>query len=265
MLIAHMSDLHIRPKNQLYQGLVDSNTMAEAAIRQINCLVPQPDLVILSGDIVDEGSPAEYAVAREILGQLTAPLLVIPGNHDDREVLRQNFADHAYLPKTGPLHFSAGDYGPLRIIGLDISVPGQHHGDIDDDTVNWLEKTLAEEPERPTLIMMHQYPFKSGIPYIDDYICERGERLADIVQKFPAIERVVCGHIHRFMQLRFGGTLLCTAPSTTTAIALRLSPDAEPASYVEPPACLLHHWKPDTGLITHFVPIGNFPGPLPFF
>jgi Icc protein len=58
--------------------------------------------------------------------------------------------------------------------------------------------------------------------------------------------------------------MLCTAPSTTTAIALRLSPDAKPASYVEPPAMLLHDWRPDTGLITHFVPIGSFRGPLPF-
>jgi len=66
------------------------------------------------------------------------------------------------------------------------------------------------------------------------------------------------------MMLRFGGTVLCTAPSTTTAIALRLRPDAEPASHVEPPAFLLHHWRPHTGLVTHFMPVGNFPGPYPF-
>ncbi len=67
------------------------------------------------------------------------------------------------------------------------------------------------------------------------------------------------------MQARFGGTMLIGAPSTTTAIALRLAPDAEPASYVEPPALLLHRWTPGSGLLTHFVPIGCFPGPLPFF
>lgn len=85
-----------------------------------------------------------------------------------------------------------------------------------------------------------------------------------MIARYPAVERIVCGHIHRFMQVRFGGTMLCTAPSTTTAIALRLDPDAKPASYVEPPAFLLHHWTPAVGLITHFVPIGSFRGPLPF-
>ena len=80
----------------------------------------------------------------------------------------------------------------------------------------------------------------------------------------PSVERILCGHIHRFMQIRFGGTMLVTAPSTTTAIALCLQPDAEAASFVEPPAMLLHHWRPRIGLVTHFVPIGSFPGPFPF-
>jgi hypothetical protein len=66
------------------------------------------------------------------------------------------------------------------------------------------------------------------------------------------------------MQLRFAGTTLCTAPSTTTTVALRLQPDAKPASHIEPPAMLLHHWREGTGLVTHFVPIGIFPGPYPF-
>jgi hypothetical protein len=66
------------------------------------------------------------------------------------------------------------------------------------------------------------------------------------------------------MQLRFAGTLLCTAPSTTTAIALRPFPTAKPASFIEPPGFLLHHWKADTGFLTHSVPIGAFPGPFPF-
>jgi hypothetical protein len=66
------------------------------------------------------------------------------------------------------------------------------------------------------------------------------------------------------MQLRFGGTMLCTSPSTATAIALQLRPDAKPASHVEPPACLLHHWRPNVGLVTHLSLIGAFPGPYPF-
>ena len=264
MLIAQISDPHLRPRGVLYQDLVDSNAMFAAAVDHLNRLSPQPDVVILSGDLVDFGSAEEYAFAREMLADIRPPLLMIPGNHDAREAMRAAFPDHTYFSRSGPLHFVADELGPVRIIGLDITVPGLHHGDFDDAAAAWFDSVLAREPDRPTIVMMHQPPFVSGIPYIDKYNCRGGERLAAVIARYPAIERIVCGHIHRFMQIRFGGTMLCTAPSTTTAIALRLEPDATPASYVEPPAFLLHHWTSATGLITHLVPIGTFRGPLPF-
>jgi Icc protein len=265
MLIAHMSDPHLRPRGTLYQGLVDSNAMFEAALRQLDEMVPAPDLVLLSGDLVDEGGAADYAVAAEMLGRIRQKLLVIPGNHDEREAFRACLGHHPHMARSGPLHAVMGDAGAVRVLALDITVPGRHHGEMDDDACHWLEERLAEEPGRPTVIMMHQPPFDSGIGCIDAYHCRRGDRLAAIVSRYAAVERILCGHVHRFMQSRFGGTMLVTAPSTTTAIALRLQPDAAPASFVEPPAMLLHHWRPGAGLVTHWVPIGSFPGPLPFF
>ena len=99
------------------------------------------------------------------------------------------------------------------------------------------------------------------MPYLDAYLCRDGHRLASVIERYPTVQCIACGHVHRFMALRFAGTLLCTAPSTATAIALRLDPQAEPASYIEPPGLLLHRWTADTGLVTHLVPIGSFPGP----
>ena len=264
MLIAQLSDPHLRPPGELYQGAVESNRMFDNALVHLAGLRPRPDLVILSGDLVDEGSAAEYAFARQMLDRIPVPLLVLPGNHDNRELFRRTFADHAYLPASGPLHFVDGTRGPVRIVGFDVTIPGQHHGIVDDAAAAWLDEALAAEPDRPTLIVMHHHPFRSGIHYVDDYICHDGHRLAEIVARYPAVERIACGHVHRFMTLRFGGTLLCTAPSTTTALALQLFPEAETQSYIEPPAFLLHHWTEATGLVTHWVPIGTFEGPYLF-
>jgi 3',5'-cyclic AMP phosphodiesterase CpdA len=260
MLIAQLSDPHLRPSGTLYQDVVDSNAMFDAAVQQVNAL--RPDLVLLSGDLVDKGTPEEYAYARASLSALRPPLLAIPGNHDDRDRFRACFSHH---PASGPLHFAKGDLGPVRIIGLDVTVPGAHHGAIDAQACQWLEATLDQEPDRPTILMMHQPPFESGIPYIDKYNCKNGEALSAVLRRYANIERVVCGHIHRSMQIRVGGTMAVTAPSTTTAIALRLDPAAKPASFIEPPAFLLHHWTPSHGLISHFVPIGTFSGPFDFF
>lgn len=264
MLIAQLSDPHVRPEGMLYQGVVNSNAMFAAAIAQVNALDPKPDLVLLSGDLVDKGSVPEYLMLKRLLSALEVPVLVIPGNHDEREAFRAAFDDHSYLPKSGPLNYAAGDHGPVRILALDVTLPGLHHGAVDEAGARWLDAALSAEPQRPTIVMMHQPPFESGVPYLDAYLCRDGGRLAEVVSRYPNVERIVCGHVHRFMQMRFAGTVVCTAPSTTTAIALRLHPDAEPASHREPPAMLLHHWRPGVGLVTHLLPIGAFPGPYPF-
>ncbi len=264
MLICQISDPHLRPEGQLYKGLVDSNALFAAALRQIDALVPQPDAVVLTGDVVDEGRDDEYATARALLAGLRAPLLPLPGNHDARDAFRLCFADRGPLPASGPLHAVRDDLGPVRLVALDVTVPGEHHGLMDAEAADWLDGVLARDPARPTLLLMHQPPFATGVPYLDAYLCRDGHRLAEVVARYPAVERIACGHVHRFMALRFAGTLLCTAPSTATSIALRFRPDAAPASYVEPPGFLLHRWSPGTGLVTHLVPVGSFPGPLPF-
>ncbi len=111
--------------------------MFEAADDHLNDLFPRPDLVILSWESVNDGTAAEYRVARDILDRIEVLLLLrlIPGNHDDGDGFRQCFADHAYLPASGPLHFAADSDGRIRIIGLDVTIPGRHRGDIDDDAV----------------------------------------------------------------------------------------------------------------------------------
>ena len=265
MLIAQLSDPHVCAEGTLYKGLVDSNAMFIAAIRHLNNLSPAPDVVILTGDVTEHGTPDEYALSRKMLSEVKQPLIAIPGNHDEREEFRRSFADMTYLPESGPLHFTVSDVGPVRIIGLDVTVPGAHHGTIDDHAMERLETFLMDDPNHPTMIMMHQPPFESGIPYLDQYRCFEEQRLAAQLSKFDNIECIVCGHVHRFMMRRFAKTVTCTAPSTTTSIALRLSSDAEPASYIEPPGLLLHNWNPTTGMVTHLSPIGTFPGPFDFF
>ncbi|MGE0716633.1 MAG: phosphodiesterase [Alphaproteobacteria bacterium] len=265
MLIAHISDPHVRPEGLLYKDVAPSNRMLEAALARIAALDPAPDLVLLTGDVVDEGRPEEYAAAALILGRLAIPLLMIPGNHDEAGAFRAAFRDHhPYLPAAGPMHYAAGGHGPVRVVALDVTVPGDHHGLVDDAAADWLDATLAAEPSRPTVVMMHHPPFACGIPYMDAYMCREGERMAAVVARHPQVERVLCGHVHRLMQLRWGGTLLTTAPSTATQIALALRPDAPPASWLEPPGFLLHHWREGTGLVTHLCPIGDFAGPFPF-
>ncbi|WP_410211652.1 phosphodiesterase [Aquirhabdus sp.] len=263
MLIAQLSDIHVRPKGVLYQGVVDSNKMFSDAIKHLEHLDHRPDFVLLTGDLVDQGDPLEYSHLLELLSELSIPYAVAMGNHDDRENFRAAFSAYPYLPQSGPLHYCIDDY-PVRIVVLDSCVTGEDYGHIDAEGLSWISAVLNEDAYKPAIIALHHPPIVSGIPYMDVYRYLDAEPLAKILRRSSNVEAVLCGHVHRSMAKRWAGTMVLTCPSTTTEIALQLKPDAEPQSYSGSPACMLHLWHPESGLVSHTSYIGVYPGPYPF-
>jgi 3',5'-cyclic AMP phosphodiesterase CpdA len=267
MLIAQITDLHINPPGKKSMGLVDTAAMLEAAIARLNALDPQPDVVLATGDLVDFGSAAEYGLLRELLSPLRAPLRVIPGNHDSREGLAAAFADHAYLPRARGgadyIHYTLEDW-PVRLVAFDTIVPGEPGGHAGAERCAWLDRTLGAAPERPTAIFMHHPPFATGIGHMDAMGLRDAENLAAVVRRHPQVERVMCGHLHRAIQVRWAGTVASTAPSTAHQVTLDIRPGAKGTFVMEPPGFQLHVWRPGTGLISHTAYVGAFGGPRSF-
>src|SRR5215470_3359119 len=118
MLIAQISDLHIRARGQLAYRRVDTAWYLARCVEQLLRMTPRPDVVVATGDLVDVGHPDEYRHLRELLTPLPMPVYLIPGNHDRRDPLVAEFPEHAYLPRHGSfLHYVLEDF-PLRMIGL---------------------------------------------------------------------------------------------------------------------------------------------------
>lgn len=264
MLIAQLSDPHVRAPGLLYKDLVPSNAMLEDALAHVADLDVRPDLLVLTGDVTEDGTPEAYAEVRRILGTCPIPLLAIPGNHDDREAFRIAFGDLAWMPRDGPLHWCE-DRGPLRFVGLDCAVPGRHHGALDAASLDWLDRSLADAPDRPTMLVLHHPPFTSGIGYMDVYRYRDDAPLAGIVRRHPQVEAVLCGHMHRVMFRRWAGTVVASAPSTCTEIDARFGQGAAPQSFVGPRGYLLHRWNRDEGFVTHVMSTAPADGPHPFY
>ena len=263
MLIAHLSDPHICPTGQLYQSVLDTTPRFAEALDQAASF--SPDLLILSGDLTEHGDAESYARVCDLLATFPAPILAIPGNHDDREGFRTGLSrlpNLIPLPATGPLHAVAD--GPIRVIGFDVTVPGDHHGLVTPDHAAWLDATLSAAPDTPTLVMMHQPPYATGIGFIDDFRCFGEDLLAQVLSRHPQAIRLIAGHVHRFTLTSFADRPALTAPAIATSLALRLAPDAQPASITEPAAFLLHHWQGGQ-LVSHLQVAGRYPGPHPFF
>jgi Icc protein len=265
MLIAQITDLHVRPRGKLAYERVDTNAMLQAAVATIEGLPRKPDLVIASGDLTDCGLAEEYKLLRCLLEPLSMPVYLVPGNHDRRAELFAEFGSDGYFRNDdGFLHYTVEGHA-LRLIGLDTVVPGEGHGEMCAARLGWLEARLAEQPGRPTLIFMHHPPFGTGLADMDRINCRDGDAMAALLRRFDTIERVVCGHHHRHITVRWAGTVGSVAPSTGHQVTLDLVPDNSRTTFtMEPPGFHLHLWSPGPGLVTHSVNIGTFDGPFPF-
>lgn len=264
MLIAQLTDTHIKPAGQLAYRRVDTAAYLRRAVAHVAKLKPRPDVVLVTGDLVDAGLPEEYALLRSILEDLPKPYYVIPGNHDERRALAAGFRDHAYLPQDGQFLQYVVDDHPLRLIGLDTIVPGQPGGEMCAARTAWLEARLAEAPDRATVVFMHHPPFVAGIEHMDAMRLADGDGFAAVVRRHPQIVRVLCGHVHRSIQTLVGGAVASVAPSTAHQVALDLRPHGPSAFVMEPPGFQLHLCVRDAGMVTHTARIGDFDGPYPF-
>ncbi len=227
-------------------------------------LDPLPDLVIMTGDLVDGGKAEEYALLRRLLAPLPMPVYVIPGNHDAREPLRAAFADKGFFPAAGFLQYAVEDQ-PVRLLALDTLVEGKPYGELCEERLAWLDTRLGEQGDKPVMLFMHHPPFECGIDAFDHARLQHGDRrLAELVRRHGTVERAVCGHVHRPIQVRWAGTMASIAPSTAHQATLDLHDGAPLSMMMEPPAIALHQWRPQTGLVTHVSYIGDFDGPKPF-
>ena len=254
MIIAQISDPHVMPPGPNHLG-IDTAAMLTTAIERLNRLSPQPDCVLITGDLADSGSDADYAELRRRLAGLQAPYRVLPGNHDEREAFRRAFADHAYLPKDGPFLQYISDIGPLRLVALDTVIPGSLGGTLCAERLEWFAHKLQGSAGRPLIVAMHHPPMLTGIPFMDAIGLDCRDRFKEIVARHSNVQMITCGHVHRTIFTPFAGTVASTCPSTAHQVIFTLS-DRAPAGWsADPPGLQLHLWQPQTGVVTHSLPI----------
>lgn len=266
-VIAQITDLHIKPQGELVCGRVDSAAALTRCIKELNRLSPRPDLVVISGDLVDAPSPQAYEHLMRLLKPLQIPFAAVPGNHDDREMMRAALPDARYAQSRGALN-SMRSVGGVDIVLTDSAVPGAPHGELDAETLAWLDGTLGETATRPALLFLHHPPFVTGIDHMDVQNLRNADKLAALVRRHPRVRLVAAGHLHRAIATTFAGITATICPAPNHAVALDLEKRLPPSFTIEPPAFHLHVCLPGEGfgtIATHLVPIGDFGGPYPFF
>jgi Icc protein len=258
MLFAQLSDTHFTTGNL---ASLPAEGAYEAFTR-IQALNPRPEFVVITGDLVDRGTAAEYEAAKAMLRVLDLPVHVVPGNHDHAPQMLET------LGREGPyIHASTKepdrgyyrvDYPGIRLFCCDSSVIGRHDGELGTVQLEWLDSELSRDSDVPAVLTMHHHPIPSGIAVMDRVMLSDAGELADVLLRHKPLTRILVGHLHRSMASMFAGSLVMAASSTYQQVFLDLS-SRQVGAFVAEPASVLLHQMGDVHTVTHVVPIRSGP------
>jgi Icc protein len=208
LLIAQITDIHLfADEKQELLGLPTTQSF-QAVIKRLCSLRHQPDLLLLTGDLSQDGTAKSYERIQNLLSPLETPTYWIPGNHDDLAVMEQVLrCGMISLRKT----FERNGW---QFILLNSGVPGCVHGRLSLDTLEWLDFRLKVIEEQPTLVALHHPPFLVNSDWLDSSTLQNSEEFFAVLDKHPHVKLVLFGHIHQEFHRQRHGVHYLGSPST---------------------------------------------------
>lgn len=220
-VIVQLSDLHIASEGNLH-GSIDSLQNVIDILAVIEGTT-DPDLVLLTGDLADEGHPDSYRRLRPVIEEFSKrtniPVMYLPGNHDKRPAFRFNLLDLEETEENTDQVFWCGG---LRIIGLDSTALDGPHGQFDDEQLAWLDAELEKPAPLGTIIAFHHPPIPGPINVINMIILRNPERFSKIIEG-RGVKMILAGHTHHASAGVLGTVPVWVATATAYQIDVRVS------------------------------------------
>ena len=213
-VVAHISDTHLLAGEGRQYGVIDTVDRFGAALERLARIDPAPQALVFTGDLADLGEPEAYRLLRSMVDPLAerigAQVVWCMGNHDDRAAYSRELFGQESEQSQDRVYDVAG----LRIVSLDTSVPGWHHGELSDDQLTWLRDVLATRAEHGTILALHHPPIPSPlVPAAEIIELLETERLADVVRGSD-VRAIIGGHYHFTSHSTFAGIPVSVAAAT---------------------------------------------------
>jgi Icc protein len=212
--LLHLSDTHLLGGGRVLGGRFDTLANLTRTLEVAEATGIRPDAIVFTGDLTDLGEPEAYVALRAavdpVAERMGAPVVWVAGNHDERPALRRDLLD---LEPTQEPVTGVWDLGGLRLVALDSTVPGWHHGDIDAAQLAWLRDVLATPAPLGTILALHQPPLPSHIPLFDILELRDQTRLAEAIAGSD-VRAILAGHLHYSTSGVFAGVPVSVAAAT---------------------------------------------------
>lgn len=199
--IVHLTDTHIVAPGCLVRDVVDTADNLRTVLDRIIATGRTVDVLLLTGDLTDNGDPLAYRRLREIVepaaATLDAQIIYALGNHDSHSAFRAELVpEPSSSDPSGPSFDTVADLANVRVITMDSTLPGRHDGGLSADQLSWLATQLAT-PSRSgtTVLAMHHPPLRSAIDPVDALRLRDPEDLAEVIAG-SEVRMILCGHAH---------------------------------------------------------------------
>jgi 3',5'-cyclic AMP phosphodiesterase CpdA len=204
-VVAHLSDPHLIGGGALHYGVIDNVDHLRRMLDRLAAVRPVPRALVFTGDLADRGEPEAYATLRSIVEPFAAGMGAVVvwtmGNHDEREPFARGLFDSDDDGPQDRVHEVDG----LRIVALDTSVPGYHHGELTPEQLAWLADVLATPAEHGTLLAMHHPPLPLPMLRAAELIeLHDQQALADVIAGTD-VRGILAGHLHLTTWSTFAG------------------------------------------------------------
>ena len=212
--ILHLSDTHLLAGPDPLYGAVDSRAKLVALFERLAEAERKPEAIVFTGDLTDKGEPEAYDELRSIVEpaaeQMGAKVIWVMGNHDKRQHFKERLLDEA--PDMAPMD-RVYEVNGLRIVTLDSTVPGYHHGELSDSQLSWLRSVLSTPAPEGTILALHHPP----VPSVQDLtvlVELRHQRDLAAALEGSDVRAVIAGHLHYSTFTTFAGIPVSVASAT---------------------------------------------------
>lgn len=256
-VLAHVSDTHFLAQNRALYGVVDTEANLIAALRQLEVSGSRPDALILTGDLADLGEPEAYRRLRAIIEPaaegMGTHIIWVMGNHDDRGRYQHELFDEE---ATGDPQDRVYDLDGLRIVSLDTTVPGYHHGELTAEQLDWLAAELGTPARLGTILAMHHPPIPTPVEVMAILELQHQDRLAKVLRGTD-VRAIMAGHLHYSTHGTFAGIPVSVAGATCYALDAGAPPTR--LAGVDGGQSFTIARVYDDQIVHSVVPVGEFP------
>ena len=240
-LIVQISDTHIVERGTLLYGMADTALHLAETVAEINAMRPRPEAVLITGDLVEHPGPVTYSHFRDLIEPLEMPVYLMPGNHDDPDIMWGYFRESGQFPARAPHYQYVIEDFPFRILMLNSHFDNSELPFFGPRRLKWLDEKLSES-DKPALIAIHHPPMKTGIEFIDMAGDHWYQEIRKVIERHPQVLKIICGHGHLELQGRLGAIPVQMIGSIAHQLIAGRAVDIAPSFDNNRAPPMLHQW-----------------------